>query len=88
VEPANSIAVNVYDDGQWRSLGAGVWPVEPVGRGTSGTLGEWSSNQDLIDNGSLFWEAVAWPAVLFHIQVTNLTQSPVGYWIARPARRG
>jgi hypothetical protein len=82
-DPANSISVNVYDDGQWRALGAGEWPVEPVGRGTSGTLGKWSDNQDLIDNGNLFWEAAARPAVLFHIQVTNSAQVPSRYWIAQ-----
>jgi len=83
MDPANSIAVNVYDDEQWRSLGAGEWSLEPVGRGTSGTLDKWSGNQDLINNGNLFWEAVAGPAVLFHIQMTNASQGPSRYWIAQ-----
>ena len=82
VDPANSIAVNVYDDGQWRALGAGNRSVVPVGRGTSGTAGAWSGNQDLINNGKLFWEAGARPAVIFHIQVINSTQGPARYWIA------
>jgi hypothetical protein len=82
-DPANSIVVNIYDDEQWRALGAGEWPVEPVGRGTSGTIDKWSGNQDLIDNGNLFWEAVAGPAVLFHIQMTNSSQGPSRYWIAQ-----
>ncbi len=55
----------------------------PVGRGTSGTAGAWSGNQDPINNGKLFWEAWARPAVTFHIQVTNSTQSPARYWIAQ-----
>ncbi len=82
VDPANSIAINVYTDEQWRSLGAGIWPVDPVGRGTPGTLDEWRDSQDLINNGSLFWEAVTWPEVLFHIQITNSSQGEARYWIA------
>jgi hypothetical protein len=82
VDPANSIAVNVYDDGQWRALGAGNRSIVPVGRGTSGTAGAWSGNQDLITNGKLFWEAGARPAVIFHIQVINTMQGPARYWIA------
>jgi hypothetical protein len=83
VDPANSITIDVYDDEQWRSLGAGEWPVEPVGRGTPGTLDQWSGNQDLINNGNLFWEAAAGSAALFHIQITNSSQSPARYWIAQ-----
>jgi hypothetical protein len=83
IDPANSIRINVYTDEQWRSLGAGVWPVEPVGRGTSGTLLGWPNNQDLIKSGDLFWEAMAWPAVLYHIQLSNSSQGPARYWIAQ-----
>ena len=75
VDPANSIAVNVYNEEQWRVLGAGDRSVEPVGRGTAGTAGVWNGNRDLIDNGQLFWEASARPAVTFHIQVINTTQA-------------
>ena len=83
VDPANSIKVDVYTDDQWRSLGAGIWPVEPVGRGTPGTLDQWSGSQDLIDSGDLFWEAVTWPEVIFHIQIANASQAPARYWIAQ-----
>ncbi len=83
VDPNNSIVVNVYTDDQWRSLGAGAFPVEPVGRGTPGTLLDWSSSQNLVDNGDLFWEAITNNALLFHIQVNNTTQAPARYWIAQ-----
>ncbi len=83
IDPANAITVNVYDDGQWKALGAGNRSITPVGRGTSGTIGNWSSNQDLIDNGDLFWEAGARPPVIFHVQVVNTTQAPARYWIAQ-----
>lgn len=83
IDPANAITINVYTDEQWRSLGAGIWPVEPVGRGTPGTLDAWSDSQDLIKNGSLFWEAVTWPEVIFHIQMTNASQGEARYWIAQ-----
>ena len=83
VDPANSIRIEVYTDEQWRSLGAGIWPVEPVGRGTPGTLDEWSGSQDLINAGSLFWEAATWPEVVFHIQMTNSSQGEARYWIAQ-----
>ena len=83
IDPANTIAINVYTDEQWRSLGAGIWPVEPVGRGTPGTLDAWSDSQDLINSGSLFWEAVAWPEVIFHIQMTNASQGEARYGIAQ-----
>jgi hypothetical protein len=81
-DPNGAIAVNVYDDGQWRALMAGDTSVQPVGRGTSGTMGGWSSNQDLISNGNLFWEAKARPGVTFHIQVINNSQTAARYWIA------
>jgi len=83
IDPANAITINVYTDEQWRSLGAGIWPVEPVGRGTPGTIDAWSDSQDLIKNGSLFWEAVTWPEVIFHIQMTNASQGEARYWIAQ-----
>jgi hypothetical protein len=81
-DPANSIAVKVYDDGQWKSLGEGNRSIKPVGQGTPGTAGAWPNNQDLIKAGQLFWEAGARPAVTFHIQVNNTTQAPARYWIA------
>ena len=83
IDPANTITIDVYTDEQWRSLGAGIWPVEPVGRGTPGTIDAWSDSQDLIKGGSLFWEAVAWPEVVFHIQMTNASQGEARYWIAQ-----
>jgi len=83
IDPANAITINVYTDEQWRSLGAGVWPVEPVGRGTPGTLDAWSNSQELIKSGSLFWEAVTWPEVIFHIQMTNASPGEARYWIAQ-----
>ena len=83
IDPANAITINVYTDEQWRSLGAGVWPVEPVGRGTPGTIDVWNDNQDLIKSGSLFWEAATWPEVIFHIQMTNASQGEARYWIAQ-----
>jgi len=83
IDPANAITINVYTDEQWRSLGAGVWPVEPVGRGTPGTLDAWSNSQELIKSGSLFWEAVTWPEVIFHIHMTNVSQGEARYWIAQ-----
>jgi hypothetical protein len=61
VDPANSIAVIVYDEGQWRALGVGDRSVVPVCRGTSATARAWSGNQDLINNGTWFWEAGATP---------------------------
>lgn len=83
IDPANTITINVYTDEQWRSLGAGIWPVEPIGRGTPGTIDVWSNNQDLIESGSLFWEAATWPEVIFHIQMTNASQGEARYWIAQ-----
>ena len=83
VDPANTIAVNVYDDAQWQALSAGNTSIVPVGKGTSGTIDKWDSNSDLIDNGSLFWEARAKPGVKFHIQVINSSQGPARYWIAQ-----
>jgi LPXTG-motif cell wall-anchored protein len=87
-DPANSITISVYDDAQWRALGAGDWQIEPVGRGTSGTLNKWNENQDLIDSGNLFWEAAAGAAALFHIQLTNSSQGPGRYWIAEGGSAG
>ncbi len=81
-DPAGSIGVKVYDEGQWRHLTAGDTSVQPAGRGTPGTLNPWLTNQDLISNGKLFWEAKAHPAIKFHIQVSNLIQDPALYWIA------
>lgn len=83
IDPANTITINVFTDEQWRSLGVGIWPVEPIGRGTPGTLDAWSNSQELINNGSLFWEAVTWPEVIFHIQMTNASQGEARYWIAQ-----
>jgi len=53
-----------------------------VGRGTSETAGSWSGNPELTNNGKLFWEAWARPAVIFHIQVINTSQAPARYWMA------
>ena len=83
IDPDNSIRVDVYTDQQWRNMGAGQWPVEPVGRGTTGTLLGWSGEQELLDKGDLFWEAVSPKAVLFHIQLSNTTAAPARYWIAQ-----
>jgi hypothetical protein len=87
-DPVNSITINVYNDEQWRDLGVGQWWIEPVGRGTSGTLDKWTGEQDLIDNGDLFWEAEPGAAALFHIQITNASQGPARYWIAQGGSAG
>jgi hypothetical protein len=87
-DPVNSIRINVYNDEQWRDLGVGQWWIEPVGRGTSGTLDKWTGEQDLIDNGDLFWEAEPGSAALFHIQITNASQGPARYWIAQGGTAG
>jgi hypothetical protein len=83
VDPAGAIEVKVYDDWQWRALGAGDTSVVPVGRGTEGTAGKWDTNNEITKAGDLFWEAGAGPAVVFHIQVTNRSQQPARYWIAQ-----
>jgi hypothetical protein len=83
VDPANAIAVKVYDDWQWRAVGAGDTSVEPIGRGTQGTMGKWDTNNEVAKAGNLFWEANAKAPVVFHIQVTNTSQQPAQYWIAQ-----
>ena len=83
VDPANAIEVKVYDDWQWRAVGAGDLSVEPIGRGTPGTMGKWDTNNEIVNAGNLFWEANAKAPVVFHIQVTNRSQQPAQYWIAQ-----
>ena len=83
IDPAGAIRVDVYTDEQWRAIGGGTWPVEPVGRGTTGTLLGWPNEQALLDSGDLFWEAMAPKAVLYHIQLTNATQAAARYWITQ-----
>ena len=83
VDPANAIEVRVYDDWQWRAVGAGDTSVEPIGRGTPGTMGKWDTNNEIVKAGNLFWEANAGSPVVFHIQVTNRIQQPAQYWIAQ-----
>jgi hypothetical protein len=83
VDPANTIEVKVYDDWQWRAVGAGGMSVEPIGRGTQGTMGKWDTNNEIANAGNLFWEANAKAPVVFHIQVTNRSQQPAQYWIAQ-----
>ena len=83
VDPADVIEVKVYDDWQWRALGAGDTSISPTGRGTQGTAGQWDTNNEIVKAGNLFWEAGAGPAVVFHIQVTNRSQQPAQYWIAQ-----
>jgi len=83
VDPANAIEVKVYDDWQWRAVGAGDLSVEPIGRGTQGTVGQWDTNNEIATAGNLFWEANAKAPVVFHIQVTNVSQQPARYWIAQ-----
>jgi hypothetical protein len=83
VDPANAIEVKVYDDWQWRAVGAGDLSVEPIGRGMPGTMGKWDTNNEIANAGNLFWEANAKAPVVFHIQVTNRSQQPAQYWIAQ-----
>jgi hypothetical protein len=83
VDPANAIEVKVYDDWQWRAVGAGDLSVEPIGRGTPGTMGKWDTNNEIVNAGNLFWEANARAPVVFHIQLTNRSQQPAQYWIAQ-----
>jgi hypothetical protein len=83
VDPANTIEVKVYDDWQWRAVGAGDTSVDPIGRGTQGTMGQWGTNNEIATAGNLFWEANAKAPVVFHIQVTNVSQQPAQYWIAQ-----
>lgn len=83
VDPANAIEVKVYDDWQWRAVGAGDTLVEPIGRGTQGTMGKWDTSNEIVNAGNLFWEANAKAPVVFHIQVTNRSQQPAQYWIAQ-----
>ena len=83
VDPANAIEVKVYDDWQWRAVGAGDTSVDPIGRGTPGTMGKWDANNEIVTAGNLFWEANARAPVVFHLQVTNRFQLPAQYWIAQ-----
>jgi hypothetical protein len=83
VDPADAIEVKVYDDWQWRAVGAGDTSVEPIGRGTPGTMGKWNTNNEIATAGNLFWEANAKAPVVFHIQATNRSQQPAQYWIAQ-----
>jgi hypothetical protein len=83
MDPANSIEVKVYDDWQWRAVGAGDLSVDPIGRGTQGTIGKWDTNNEIVNAGNLFWEANGKAPVVFHIQVTNRSQQPAQYWIAQ-----
>lgn len=83
VDPANAMEVKVYDDWQWRAVGAGDLSVDPIGRGTQGTIGKWDTNNEIVNAGHLFWEASGKAPVVFHIQVTNRSQQPAQYWIAQ-----
>jgi hypothetical protein len=82
VDPANAIAVNVYTDEQWRYLGAGDTSVQPVGKGTNGTLENWDDSKDLVRRANLFWEARSSRKTAFHIQLLNTTQQPARYWLS------
>jgi hypothetical protein len=83
VDPASAIEVKVYDDWQWRAVGAGDRTVVPIGRGTQGTIIKWDTNNEIFNAGNLFWEASAKAPVVFHIQVINNSQQPARYWIAQ-----
>jgi len=82
--PSNSLSISVYDDGAWKLRLSGRTDIQPVGRGTPGTFFNWTDPQyqPLIQNGQLFWEASAAPAVIFHILVTNTSQQACRYWLA------
>jgi hypothetical protein len=82
-DPANAIEVKVYDDWQWRAVGAGDTSVVPIGRGTQGTIGNWDTHNEIVTAGNLFWEADAKTPVVFHIQATNRSQQPAQYWISQ-----
>jgi hypothetical protein len=83
VNPAHAVVMNIYNNEQWRALGAGDHTIVPVGKGTSGTLNKWQGDTEVIHNGSLFWEGLARPPVTFHIQVINTSQQPAQYWITQ-----
>lgn len=83
VDPANTIEVKVYDDWQWRAVGAGDRTVVPIGRGTQGTIEKWDTNNEIRKAGNLFWEAKSKVPVVYHIQVINTSQQPARYWIAQ-----
>ena len=83
VDPANAIEVKVYDDWQWRAVGAGDLSVDPIGGGTQGTIGKWDTNNEIVNAANLFWEANGKAPVVFHIQVTNRSQQPAQYWMAQ-----
>ena len=82
-DPAGSIAVDVYDNDQWRALGAGDASIVPVGRGSPGPLAGSDANDPVLQAGTLFWEARARPPVTFHVRVANRSQRPAQYWIAQ-----
>jgi len=83
VDPPNTIEVKVYDDWQWRAVGAGDRTVVPIGRGTQGTIEKWDTNNEIRKAGNLFWEARSKVPVVYHIQVINISQQPARYWIAQ-----
>ncbi len=82
--PTHALSISVYDETAWKLRMSGRTDIQPVGRGTPGTFLNWTDPQcqPLIQNGQLFWEANAAPAVIFHILVTNTSQQAIGYWLA------